>query len=249
MGGGSAAGKSSVLDSGHVSVDPNHVSIDPDAIKALLPEYRAGLSSGNKNAAAEAHEESSHIAGRVLKEASDKKCNIVLDGTGNTSYDTVKRKVKGAKAKGFAVKATYVTVPTEIALDRNIKRFEKTGRLVPPEYVKHVHSKISELVPQLINDKVFDDIEVYDTSDGTSKIAAYQDGTLNISDSAKWTAFLGVSKKSADKSKSDETADLTYLMRRHLLGDQVKLSDELKSDLDGTDGVVDIPSDWQEFKD
>ena len=45
---------------------------------------------------------------------------------------------------------------------RNYQRYIKTGRRVLPEYVRNVHRKVSEIVPEAIKNGIFDDFELYD---------------------------------------------------------------------------------------
>ena len=64
--------------------------------------------------------------------------------------------------RGMTVRAKYATAEIATALERNYQRYIKTGRRVLPEYVRNVHRKVSEIVPEAIKNGVFDDFELYD---------------------------------------------------------------------------------------
>ena len=86
----------------------------------------------------------------------------MLDGTGDGSVESLSRKIKTMTARGMTVRAKYAPADIATALKRNAARYEKTGRMVPPPYVRDVHKKISQIVPDAIRQGVFDDFELYD---------------------------------------------------------------------------------------
>ena len=162
-GGGSASGKSIMLKKS--PLPKGTVVIDADAIKKKLPEYNAMLAKGGDTAlkAAEyTHEESSWIGKLIQRESAQKRFHTMLDGTGDGSVESLSRKIKTMTDRGMTVRAKYATADIATALQRNAARYEKTGRMVPPPYVRDVHKKISQIVPEAIRKGVFDDFELYD---------------------------------------------------------------------------------------
>ena len=196
MGGGPASGKSTLLESGAVSNDRNFVEIDPDAIKGKLPEYQALLAINDKQAAAYVHEESSHLAKRVVSEGIAPNNSLSIDGTGDTSYENLERKVKGLQAKGARVEAEYVTVPTQVAVDRSNARGEKTGRFVPEETVKMIHAKVSQILPEAVKHNLFDSVRLWDTTTKVPTLVMSQkDGHTTIHDGELWKSFMAKGKQ------------------------------------------------------
>ena len=83
MGGGSGAGKGTLLKTGLVKTD-NAVKADSDEAKAALPEYQDRLKKGDSSAAAYAHEESSDMAARLTAESLAAGNDTIIDGTGDS---------------------------------------------------------------------------------------------------------------------------------------------------------------------
>ena len=191
MGGGPASGKSVAQGSGQMNIPSNHVLIDADAIKQHLPEYNSMVAAKDFNAAAFAHEESSYLSKRILKEASAKSYNTMLDGTGDSGIKALESKIGMMKENGAKVVANYVTVQTETALERNRARAAKTGRLPPEEMVRQCHKVVSQVVPEAIKRGLFDEFSLYDTNgSGAKKIASAKGKELTIHDEHLWNQFL-----------------------------------------------------------
>lgn len=172
MGGGPASGKSTVVKKGAVDVpDEKHaVTIDPDWCKAQLPEYQAMVKAGDKTAASYCHEESSALAKRISTVAQKNGYNVLYDGTGDGSVKSVEKKLAEAKANGLVTKGVYVTVPTNIAVERSNARGIKTGRVVPEETIRGTHKKVSQILPEVAH--LFDGgVQLFST-DGEVKLIA-----------------------------------------------------------------------------
>lgn len=192
MGGGPASGKSVAIRSGNVTIPKNHVAIDSDELKNSIPEYKAMTKKKDPRAAAFAHEESSYLSKRIMKEASEKGYNILLDGTGDSSLESLSKKAATLKKNGKKLTANYVTVDTEVAVSRNKARAEKTGRLVPEAFVRNTHKNISKIVPEAVKRGLFDEFNLYDTNkSGDARLVASAKGTkLRIHDQELWDRFL-----------------------------------------------------------
>jgi SPP1 gp7 family putative phage head morphogenesis protein len=162
-GGGSASGKSIMLKKS--PLPKGTVVIDADEIKKRLPEFNTMKAKGGKiaeNAANYVHEESSWISKLIQRESAQRRYHTMLDGTGDGSVNSLTKKIKTMTDRGMTVRAKYATAEIATALERNYQRYIKTGRRVLPEYVRNVHRKVSEIVPEAIKNGIFDDFELYD---------------------------------------------------------------------------------------
>lgn len=200
FGGGSASGKSSLKAS-----TPDNAKIDADAIKEQLPEYRAMNEAGDKRAAAYAHEESSLIAKQAQREAERRRINYILDGTGNNSYSKMTSKVAAARAAGYGINAHYVTVDTDEAVRRAMKRAEHTGRMVPETVIRGIHAGVSGVFRQAVQNGLFDRAELLDNNgSGAARRIAYHDKgqPLQVTDPEAWQRFLAKEREDATVGSS-----------------------------------------------
>jgi predicted ABC-type ATPase len=190
MGGGTASGKSSLIGSGILGIPDNSVMVDSDAIKGHLPEYQRMKAAGDYNAAAFAHEESSYLAKKVAHTASVGGFNVVFDGTGDSSYGSVERKVTMLRAGGQRVVANYASVPVETAIARNLARAEKTGRYVPESFIRQAYGSINHIMAKAAKNGLFDELTVWDTTSRTpSKIIEAKGKNITVYDEEKWKAI------------------------------------------------------------
>ncbi len=171
LGGGSAAGKSTFTKNSKTFPKKDEaVSVDSDGIKGMLPEYKHMVKNKNSYAAGYAHEESSALAKRVMKVAQDQGYNVVLDGTGDNSVNSMMKKINQAREAGMYTKAEYCTVPTEVALERARARAAKTGREIKADVIKNIHRNVSQIVPKIIGE--FDECNVWNTEGKTPILLA-----------------------------------------------------------------------------
>lgn len=208
FGGGPASGKSALQPAAEHSVH-----IDPDLVKAQLPEYQQMTKAGDPTAAAYAHEESSKISKLLIQEAQARHLNFHVDGTGDNSYENLSAMVNTARDRGYQVNARYVTVDTETAVQRAMLRAQKTGRVVPPSYLRQVHRSVSEVFPQALEHKLWDTVELYDNNGpAPRKILEWQVGQqLNIIDQQAWQRFLDKAGRQPNvKPYHPETANLPW---------------------------------------
>jgi len=202
MGGGPAAGKSSIIRNGDVKHPEKHVLANPDDLKMDIPEYRDGLAAGDRNAAANAHEESSYLNKQVMASARSNSQDVVWDGTGNHSIEKLESQVRPFREAGYKVQADYVTCDTEEAVSRAKKRAEKEGRAVPESEIRRTHASVSEIWPEAVSRGLFDRSDLYDTSAGGKpiRIASARGTKLEIHDEAAYKRFLD--KAAGKKSRS-----------------------------------------------
>ena len=196
LGGGPAAGKSTVVASGQTSIPvSNAVLVNADDVKAALPE-NSRMRESNKdadyfNAASFTHEESSMVSKEMQRVAQRQQKDIILDGTGDSKIEKLTAKVNEAAQAGYKVKATYVTIPTEEAWNRSRERAVTSNRFVPEYVVRETHAEISRVFPRAMERGIFSEVQVYDNSGATPVLIAEGVGSnLQILQPQLWTAFL-----------------------------------------------------------
>lgn len=191
LGGGPASGKGTILKSGLAKFPKKSLVIDSDEIKKLLPEFQSMVKKGDFNAASFVHEESSYIAQRASARITKGGGYGVLDGTGNGNLESLREHIAGMRSSGHKVNATYVTVDTKVALARNLKRAERTGRLPPPKMVAEKHKLISKTLPRAIDEGLFDELQLFDTNGSVPRlILSYKNGVKTIHNNSLWQRFL-----------------------------------------------------------
>jgi hypothetical protein len=119
--------------------------IDADEAKAMLPEFENGIG------AAAVHEESSRIAAVAADATIRNGENVVLPLVGRT-YDGVRARIEDLVKAGYKVYVHIVDLPGDKAAERAIARFEHTGRLVDPGYVRSVGNKPLDTFGRIIGE-------------------------------------------------------------------------------------------------
>lgn len=191
LGGGCAAGKSTLLRSGALNIPENAVACDADAIKLMLPEMQEGIANGDLEAAALVHEESSYLSKKIAARAGDNSYNLYMDGTGDSHIESLTRKVNNMRGSGQTVEAMYVTIDTETAVARAWARAAETGRMVPEAVIRASHANVSRTFPEAIKAGLFDKVTLWDTAFNPPKMIAYGYGdNLTILDEKAYAAFL-----------------------------------------------------------
>jgi predicted ABC-type ATPase len=165
LGGAPANGKSTFLNSSFATHPDTALQIDPDEIKKLLPEYQEMLNRGEPLAAFLVHEESSLIAKTIKKVALENGYDLILDGIANDTFEKREADYKELKSYDYTVRIDYVTLDTELSLKIAKIRAEETGREVPQEFVKERNIAISLLIPQLIENELFEELYLWDTNE------------------------------------------------------------------------------------
>lgn len=166
FGGGPASGKGGITRMfPHLEEDAAY--INPDDMKFALPEMQPRARAKDPSASSYVHEESSYLAKITQAAGFDKGVNVTLDGTGDSSADAVRKKLAGARAKGYKVDAYYVSAPIDVAVERAEWRAANgtgsdRGRSVPRSVIEHAHMAVSEIVPQVVEE--FDTFVLFDTN-------------------------------------------------------------------------------------
>ena len=149
MAGGPGAGKSFTLDlltKAGVIDTSKYVIINSDDIKELIPEYQTFKKVNPQKAADMVHVESTYLKDQVVKEATRRKVNFILDGTFS---NPLLAKALLQTLTGFQTKILFVDAPTEVLLKRVEERGKKTGRFVPTDYVKSASAQIRNSIAEL----------------------------------------------------------------------------------------------------
>lgn len=201
MGGGSGAGKSTIINSGKVKLPKRHVRVDADEAKAAIPEYKKLLEAAPKEAAGMVHEESSYMAKKLLASSLNESKDTVFDGTGNGTIESLVSKVAGMRRDGAKrIVGEYVTCDTEVAVVRAIDRARQTGRFVNPEVIMNTHQGVSRIIPEAIKRGLFDELRLWDTNNREAVlILEVKDGVTKILRPDLYEAFL----RKADQSAVD----------------------------------------------
>lgn len=187
MAGGSGAGKSTIL-AKLKDVPENAVLINPDEIKAMLPEYRQMLAGGDAYAAWGTHEESSDIAKKLLATVNERGYNTIVDGTGDSEPGKFLGKIEAANMGGRHAKVVLVDIPTDLAVERAMKRAETTGRMVPEGEIRRVHKSVASNFSTW-QDKV-DDWELWSNDDKPKRIAYRKGDVTTILDRKRYRQAL-----------------------------------------------------------
>jgi predicted ABC-type ATPase len=200
LGGGPAAGKTTAVKSGLAGTpdEKSAVQINADDIKGSLPEYdRMRFSESDNdffNAAAFAHEESSYLAKQVQKQAFENRQDVVLDGTGDSKYATLEKKVGQARDAGYKVNAVYATVPTGEAVRRSNLRALRPDerRFVPNDVVRGTHRDVSAVFPEAVRKGLFNDAKLIDTTERGNAVLIGETtgGRFQVRDQGRWNDFV-----------------------------------------------------------
>lgn len=191
MAGGAASGKSSALKTNADMVPDGAVMIDPDAIKGMLPEYREMVESRDRYAAFGAHEESGDIAKRLHAEAMAQGLDLVVDGTGNSGPGKFVAKIERVLGAGYDTDVLYVTVPTEVAVERAMLRAARSGRYVPERVIRDAHAAVSRNALDVLRIEGLGNVTVVDNrGSGPQAIYRRQGGRLLTMDRGLYDEFI-----------------------------------------------------------
>jgi predicted ABC-type ATPase len=199
---------------------PQALLIDPDAIKMQLPEVKealARLNSGDVEQsedmmwAGNSHEESSQLAKRLHAAALERGVNIIYDGTGNSSVDSVTKKVKLARDAGFRVEANYLYLDPTEGVNRAATRAARSKRIVPDAQIKKTYASLPEIFDG-IKTGVFDKINLFDNNvpfGQPAKLIGQGGGDeFNLIDSEAYQRYLDSGARAREALKKAKTTPL-----------------------------------------
>lgn len=185
LGGGPASGKSTVVAT-QPELSRNTATINPDDVRLRLPEYDQHPPATRSSFT---HEEASYIAKAAISEGFNRRLNITLDGTGDSSPESLRGKIAAAREHGYSVHGYYVTIPTEEAVARANARGERTGRFVPEHVIRGTHANVSATLPKVLDE--FDSLQIYDNTNGPVQILdKAPGGSIDVLDQVLYQQFL-----------------------------------------------------------
>lgn len=200
FGGGSASGKSSVVNpimkDAVADLGVNFARVDSDEIKKSIPEYVAFQKQNADKAAFRVHNESSDIANAANDALiAAGKC-FAFDGTmkSESKYVDLINKLKEA---GYIISIIGVDIPTQEAIARSEKRAKETNRSVPVGIIKGSHGGFADTFPK-IKDLV-DEYQLYDNSQPEGQAATLICDKSGVKNEELWERFI---KKGQDYVKS-----------------------------------------------
>jgi predicted ABC-type ATPase len=192
MAGGPASGKSTLLRMLDLPVP--HTQIDPDRFKQRIPEYVDLVAHGEPRAAEIAHEETSDLAGELLRRAMLARHHLVIDQVGDGPPGRFVAKLRALVASGRRVEVVYADVPTNLAWRRASARFRSTGRLVPENTLRSLHREVARRYREVLDAPDLDVVRLYDCATEKPRlIAERRRGSAPVDivhDVARLTAFL-----------------------------------------------------------
>jgi len=163
-----------------------------DDIKLLLPEYQKWAGDIGPGSAAYVHEESSYLSKQIAAKAAEGNYNLLMDGTGDNSMESLASKVDAMSVNGQETWGVYVTVDMDTAVARNEQRYKDTGRRVPAAVFRSTHAAVSRLFPSIAAANIFDHLQLYDTSSGSAKLigSGTREHGFVINDAKAYQRFL-----------------------------------------------------------
>lgn len=232
MGGGAAAGKSTIisklLDTG-VIPDHQYVMINPDDIKALLPETQQVKAKGDSRSAMVVHEESNDIAQQLNIKAASERKHIIID---KTLADPAKSMewMRYYRDHGYEVMFIGVTVDPVEALLRAKQRYYNIGRLPPPRAMVKAHRGFNSGVDGYIDAA---DVAIVFDNTGQNPVEVM---SKNVYSEGRTVHSPGEASKMVDRGNLNENSET---LRE--LGDSYKKVSPEGSALDRSGGVEGTP--------
>lgn len=206
MGGGSGSGKSTVLqtlrDDGLIPTS-DIVHIDPDAFKKVIPEFEELIKRKDGRAAMIVHEESTAMAREAFAQAVAKRTDIIYDTT-LSNFPRARDLIAQAREKGYEVRIVGVTAAPPTAVQRVVKRGDRSGRYVPIRDLLSTHKKFATVFEQYID--LVDSISLWKTDCGDGmlmKIASKTGDHFDIISPDEYAEF----RKSANLNEDANTPD------------------------------------------
>lgn len=196
IGGGSGAGKSTILASLQAAGSipkSGVVSVNADDFKEVIPEFRQLVERGDSRAAEMVHDESNLMAREAVAAALVKRSNIIYDGT-LSDHRKVEGLIRNAKMRGYEVRIIGVTARPHTALKRSLKRGKMSGRYVPVAALLFTHKRFAQFFEKYIS--LADSAELWKTDcttlgeeDDVLLIAESRGGELYITHDGAYNDF------------------------------------------------------------
>jgi predicted ABC-type ATPase len=165
MGGGSAAGKSTLRDHlilpGMAQLGYKPAIVDCDDVKEKIPEFKDFKRQDRSTAALRVHEESSDIASAATDQLVKAGKSFIMDGTMKNA-GKYKRRIEQFRKAGYEVQIIIADAPLHEAFRRANARADETGREVPLDIIRESHAAVPRSLEELKG--LVDDFAVFDTT-------------------------------------------------------------------------------------
>jgi len=169
LGGGSATGKSTMLEDKtvHVMGKDKAVVVDADAIKRMIrgpdgkPIWETMVAEGRAEEwAGFLHAESSYLSRLAENRALRGKLNLVTDGTNDGALAKQVKNILTARGQGYRVEGYFATMPTEVSLKLALARAKAELRHIDLDVILTNHESVSRIFEELA--PYFDDLKLFD---------------------------------------------------------------------------------------
>jgi predicted ABC-type ATPase len=191
LGGGGGSGKTTVAKAMGLKRD-HEATINADDIKEKIPDYKTMVAMGDAAAAAFVHEESSKISKDAQAEARRQGVGVTLDQVGSNPVK-VSNQIEEFLAAGYTdIRAVYIAVDTDVAVQRAMSRGERTGRVVPETTLRAAHRDVSANFETIARNPNIGEIQLIDNN-GSEPFVIARGGAgreLEILDPVAYTRFL-----------------------------------------------------------
>ena len=163
--GSPASGKTSVKGEwlGMLGLGTDFVDISPDDIMAELPQYRAFVAAGDAGAAAKCHGRAYKITSELIKAATARGEDILLERTGQDAYWTTKDMEK-LVAQGYTIHICIVVADLAKTLEREPVRAAATGRHINAVTMADIHKKLQDSIRVYMELPFLKSFTVYDNN-------------------------------------------------------------------------------------
>jgi len=225
FGGGSGSGKSMLEQEAFKACpDPDNLPIvNSDQIKTLLPEWNPLISGPNPEVAAKfLHEESSYISKQLAEEFINDRYNLLLDGTGDSSFDKLKAKIDRINGEAdVPVHAFYCTTDAEEACRRSFFRALSNPQrsMVPHTVIFGNHREVSYIFPEATGyhdsdptDSLWESWQLWDNNGAQGEhflIAEGNKTSITIHVEQAWNRFIEKQKR-----ETPSAAEISSLYER-----------------------------------
>jgi predicted ABC-type ATPase len=184
VGGGSAAGKTTLVEV--ILRDPSqkYFVVDCDEVKECLLSHQTSH--------AFVHREAFVLAEQIAHEAIRRGYSVLSDGTWCGEFELLKKRIAEYRPVGDGkLYAHYITADLDVVIAREKLRAHVTGRQVPREVLLRSHREVAEVVPKLFKTALIDMLWVWNNDGvGATPIACAKNLTVAVMNADKWSCFL-----------------------------------------------------------
>ena len=178
-----ASGKSTVANP--IARDLSARIVDPDQAKEVFPEFADGVGA---NAV---HEESKVLSDALTLFAMDKGENLVIPTIGH-GQNKIMSLASSLKDQGYTVELVNVEVTPENAIDRMVSRFNRTGRLIPPDYINAIMGKPKQVYDAIKQEDVFNGYAEIDNNPALDQPRIVTESTTEAFDGREGLRLVGM---------------------------------------------------------